>query len=188
MKRLELPTEILPVSSIVKEPTIVPDASGYYCWFFKRAPHILPVKNCSLVQGLPPLYIGIAKSSEKSKSSLRKRIYRNHINGRARQSTLRLSLGVILSEESGYFLRLHKNEKRKYWLASKGEAWLSSWMNENAFVGFVECCDPKAVEKALIQHYNPPLNINHSNNEFSKKLKSMRETQQKYARQSPPAF
>lgn len=43
------------------------------------------------INGLPVIYVGIAGRSTSKVKSLRKRDYKNHFNGNARESTLRKS-------------------------------------------------------------------------------------------------
>ena len=61
-------------------------------------------KSISRHKNYSILYIGIAPSRLTSKSNIRKRIF-NHFRGTAYGSTLRLSLGVLLSNKSKFILR-----------------------------------------------------------------------------------
>lgn len=87
----------------------VPRASGVYAWYFKEAPPKVPLDNCIVHNGLYLLYIGISpskpsKHGKPSSQNLSKRI-KYHYRGNAEGSTLRLTLGSLLSEYLSIELR-----------------------------------------------------------------------------------
>ena len=73
------------------------------------------------------LYAGISPKDENSKQNLRKRIT-NHFRGNAEGSTLRLTLGTLLSRESDFPLRRVGSGNRKTF-THLGEQWLDKWMD-----------------------------------------------------------
>ncbi|WP_368418925.1 GIY-YIG nuclease family protein, partial [Rhodovarius sp.] len=59
---------------------------------------------CLSVNGHTLLYVGISPKNESSSQNLRKRIT-YHYRGNAEGSTLRLTLGVLLAQQSDFPLR-----------------------------------------------------------------------------------
>ncbi len=101
-------------SAVLAKPCPVPQESGAYAWFFKDVPAIVPTEGCVAKDGLTLLYVGISPDKvgkPNSKQSLRKRIT-NHYRGNAEGSTLRRSLGVLLTEQSDFPLRRVGSGKR----------------------------------------------------------------------------
>ncbi len=109
------------------------------------------------------VYTGITTSLKK----------RRHLNGTARNSTLRKSLGSLLSLERKYL------KENKYRFISIDEERLSKWMLSNLKMYYAtEENDLNELEQDLINTFNPPLNINKNynvaNEEFRKYLKELR--------------
>lgn len=101
----------------------------------------------------------------KSKKSLRSNDYNKMFTaGTFRSSTLRKSIGLLL----GYSLSLSNGRNQEYF--DKGdENRISEWMNDNLWL--LHCADIEnidAVEKELVETYNPPLNITGNKNETNK--------------------
>ena len=140
----------------------VPRRAGIYAWFFRQVPTQVPLNDCILRDGMPLLYVGIApkapptNGAKPSTQTLWHRI-RYHYRGNAEGSTLRLTLGCLLSEELGIELRRVGSGKRMTF--GDGEQTLSSWMSENAFVCWQEASDPWIAEHALINELSLPLNL-----------------------------
>ena len=106
------------------------------------------------------LYIGISpdkKNMPQSKQHLKKRIT-NHNAGNAEGSTLRRSLGVLLTPESHYPLR-RVGSGRRMTFTHNGEQWLDAWMEKNAYVFWVEHETPWELEEDLLCALSLPLNI-----------------------------
>jgi hypothetical protein len=156
----------------------LPDTAGAYLICSKnidKLPNSMKNLEFKFVEGLPVLYVGIAGRPTSKVRSLRKRDYKTHFNGTARQSTLRKSLGVLFGFEKVY----GKSKKRyRYKFVSEHEGKLSEWMHENLIMHFVEIENPMEFEKFMICTYEPPLNLqgNYSemNIEFRKALKKLR--------------
>lgn len=123
---------------------------------------------CKKIDGYPIIYIGISQTQ-----GLRRRIYNNHFNGTARNSTLRKSLGSL-------------NGWRKYRIYDNGGKYKFDEMHEQELTGCMYdnliifywidlSADIGDLETELINELNPPLNIvkNKSsiNKRFRKKLK-----------------
>jgi hypothetical protein len=155
---------------VLDESCQVPFKNGVYAWYFKNIPFKVPTVGCQTKEGKMLLYIGISPSKDgksDSPQNLRKRI-RSHFKGNASVSTLRKSLGVLLG------LKLVCHGKRKTF-TREDEVRLNEWMDDNAYVAWVEAEHPWEHEIALIENLCPPLNIkdNH-NNSFAKELKQLR--------------
>jgi hypothetical protein len=91
-----------------------------------------------------------------SRQTLRFRI-RYHYRGNAEGSTLRLTLGCLLSERLGLQLRRVGSGRRLTF--ADGEPALSAWMADNAYVAWVEASGPWAAEHELIAAVDLPLNL-----------------------------
>ena len=92
---------------IVTSTLLPPSVPGIYAWFFKEIPTGVPVSGCVTKDSLTLLYVGISPDKigkPNSQQNLRKRIT-THFKGNAEGSTLRRSLGALLSQTSGYPLR-----------------------------------------------------------------------------------
>ena len=177
-------------SEVLSAPSPVPAEPGLYAWFFRNVPDdVLHQGGCLLVNGLTLLYLGISPDKAgkpSSGQSLRKRI-RQHYAGNAEGSTLRRTLGVVLEHESGLPLRRVGSGKR-ITLTHGGEQWLDRWMDENAFVAWIEHPEPWAVEHQLLRELSCPFNIDgNSHHPFSSRLSARRRTALRRAREMPIA-
>jgi hypothetical protein len=101
---LLFPEKLWSREEIIEKDCPIPASPGIYGWYFKNIPAIVPTQGCQVYKGFKLLYIGISPSSQASSQNLRKRI-RFHMSGNAEGSTLRRTLGCILSEELGITLR-----------------------------------------------------------------------------------
>ena len=147
-------------SSVLKKPCPIPQEWGVYGWFFKKLPPKVPTDGCITKDSLTLLYIGISPDKvgkPNSTQNLRKRIT-NHYRGNAEGSTLRRSLGVLLTEQSDFPLRRVGSGKRMT-LTHLGEQWLDNWMENNAFVCWQEHPAPWEVEEELLGTLSLPLHI-----------------------------
>ena len=91
-----------------------------------------------------------------------------HYRGNAEGSTLRLTHGVMLCEKIGFELRRFGSGKRKTF-THLGEQWSDKWIDDNAFVVWVNHKYPWKIEKDTLKHFSLPLNIRDNNyHEFKK--------------------
>ena len=139
----------------------IPKESGVYAWYFKEAPQGVPLDNCVISDGLYLLYVGISPSEpsrqgKPSSQNLSKRI-KYHYRGNAEGSTLRLTLGCLLSECLGTELRRVGSGNRMTF--HDGEEKLSEWMGENAYVTWVVYPEPWRLEDFAIKQLSLPLNL-----------------------------
>jgi hypothetical protein len=114
----------------------------------------IDTRECRRVEQHALLYVGIAPkrpplSGSPSKSHLRKRLRRNHYLGNASGSTLRLTLGCLLSEQLGIKLR-RVGSGGRYTFTNPGEQVLDAWMRQHAFVTWVETNAPWELEDYLL--------------------------------------
>ena len=166
----------------------VPNSSWVYAWYFKETPPEVPLKGCLEFQDKHLLYVGISpkkppRMGKPSSQNLRKRI-RNHYSGNAEGSTLRLTLGCLLSDKLGIELRRVGSGRRMTF--HEGEKVLSEWMGENAFVSWVVHEYPWRAEDQAISQLSLPLNL-HDNegHPFNRRLTSIRRDSKRKARAKP---
>ena len=181
------PYHLHSIHEIRSNPSIVPKSNGVYAWFFKQAPPCVPYFDCITHDGLKLLYIGISpdkKAKPNSTQSLKHRIH-YHCTGNAEGSTLRRTLGVLLTLESGFPLRRVGSGKRMTF-TKKGEQWLNLWMQDNAFVTWTEHDEPWVLEDELLHVLSLPLNIKgNRHHPFASELTKMRKQAIAKARETP---
>jgi hypothetical protein len=160
-----------------------------YGWYFSELPWPIDTSQCVAFDGCTLLYGGIAPKAPPangrpaSQQSLRHRI-RYHYTGNAAGSTLRLSLGCLLAGRLGIQLRRVGSGRRLTFAA--GEARLSAWMAENAYVTWVETDHPWLAEHQLIASVNLPLNLDQNRQHaFHQQLTQVRADARMTARTLP---
>jgi len=135
----------------------IPATPGIYGWYFDVLPHPAITGVGTVVGAWSLLYVGIAPGRPGSTSNLRKRLG-NHLTGNARGSTLRLSLGSLLSEQLG-LTAVPASGKVSF---GTTEAILSKWMDDHARVTWLETPDPWAIEAEVVRTLQVPLNRDHN--------------------------
>src|SRR5271169_2804189 len=89
-------------SEVLSDSSPVPKTPGVYAWYFRNFPPEIPTAACLRFDDLTLLYIGISPSAPPkngkapSRQNLLRRV-RYHYRGNAAGSTLRLSLGCLLT-------------------------------------------------------------------------------------------
>ena len=174
------PERLVRGSEIVGNGIMVPKFPGVYAWYFRNFPAEIPTDGCEVHQGLTLLYIGIVPKNLQSQRTLHDRI-KTHLAGNAESSTLRFSLGCILSTELKIQLRRAGSGKRKTF--ADGEKILDEWLANNAFVTWVIREHPWEIEKKIIQSVSLPINLKHNQSHpyhsiLSEKRKAARELAQ----------
>jgi hypothetical protein len=130
------PDRVWSRSEVLSAPSPVPKSPGVYAWYFRNFPPEIPTADCLRFNDLTLLYIGISTSAPPrngkapSKQNLFRRV-RYHYRGNAAGSTLRLSLGCLLSVSLNIELRRVGSGNRLTF--ADGERRLSDWMEANAF-------------------------------------------------------
>jgi hypothetical protein len=182
IEQLSQPQKLWQRSEILQRPSPVPNSSGIYAWYFRDIPAEVPTSDCIKHDGLTLLYLGIAPSGASSHNSLRKRI-QYHLRGNAYGSTLRLSLGCLLAEELKIELRRVGESRMTF---GDGEMILSTWVEDNAFVCWVERQRPWEIEPNLISALSLPLNLEHNSaHPFYSTLSAKRKLMRQRARERP---
>ncbi|MBN3072350.1 GIY-YIG nuclease family protein [Pectobacterium brasiliense] len=169
------PEKLWSREEVMSSPSPVPAVSGLYFWWFKTVPSGVPLHGCVAINGHTLLYVGISpdkKGKPNSRANLKTRI-KTHYSGNAEGSTLRRTLGVLLSAESKSPLRRVGSGKRTTFTHS-GEQWLDEWMANNAKVHWIPHDEPWILEESLISSISLPLNIQGNNHAFRPLLSAMR--------------
>lgn len=176
-KALLEPAKLYCRSQVLSKPCPVPAEGGLCAWYFKEIPCNTPTDGCVVKDGITLLYVGIS-------GNLRERVKHCFGKNNAEGSTLRRSLGVLLTKKSGYPLR-RVGSGKSMTFTPLGESWLNDWMEQNAFVCWMTHANPPEIKAKLINHVSPPLNIEGNNNTFSKRLNKMRKEAIRMARKMP---
>lgn len=176
-------------AEVLSQPCPVPTERGVYAWYFTDPPPLVPVHGCHVVDGAVLLYVGIsprmpsANGGRASSQNIRKRIM-YHYRGNAEGSTLRLTLGCLLSEHLGIGLRRVGSGQR--FTFSTGEVELSEWLSRHARVCWVVDQAPWKLESALLGRLVLPLNLDQNPaSGFRMQLSRIRAVQRQLARDSP---
>ena len=162
MSSLPFSSRITSAAQVHAQPSLVPPVPGVYGWFFDEVPPGVPTDGCERREHLSLLYVGISprkpsREGNISRRNLRTRL-RSHVRGNARGSTLRLTLGCLLTEQLGIQLRRVGSGGRMTFTKA-GEARLSEWMGQHAFVAWVEHEAPWELEDELVATLSLPLNL-----------------------------
>lgn len=156
LDRLLNPSTFYHCTEIVGGASVVPKKAGVYAWYFREVPKGVPTSGCVVKEGATLLYVGIAPSSSLSSATLRSRLCQ-HLRGNAYGSTLRLSLGCLLSQQLEIELRRTRSGRRRTF--GPGEAKLSDWIAENARIVFNVSAKPWRVEREIVNAVALPLNL-----------------------------
>ncbi|KLQ27982.1 hypothetical protein IM284_01140 [Enterobacter cloacae complex sp. P12RS] len=162
-------------TEVMSKPSPVPPVNGVYFWWFKEIPPGVPTEGCITSDGYTLLYVGISpdqRGKPNSRSNLRKRI-KTHYSGNAAGSTLRRTLGVLLSDISHFPLRRVGSGSRMTF-THPGEQWLDLWMEQNARIHWFPFEAPWEIEVKLIASIPLPLNIQGNAHSFKPTLSRMR--------------
>src|SRR5258708_37816640 len=109
-QKLLSPDRLYNASEIGSRPSPVPACAGVYAFYFNEPPPGIDSKDCHRIDQHALLYVGIApkppplNGRAPSKSHLRQRL-RTHYFGNAAGSTLRRTLGWLLSSQLAIQLR-----------------------------------------------------------------------------------
>jgi hypothetical protein len=171
---------------ILETPDVVPAARGVYAWFYRSLPPGVPTEGCHDRHGMKLLYVGISPKDDRSRQTLRRRIV-YHLRGNAEGSTLRLTLGVLLTPVSGFPLR-RVGSGQRLTFTHAGEQWLDAWLEDNAAVCWISDSEPWALERNLLASASLPLNIQHNRDHpFCSHLTRARQQAKADARAAPIA-
>jgi len=161
--KLLKPDDLVPRIQLIGRSSIVPSSPGIYAWYFSNPPSDeIDLNSCWKWQDKYLLYMGISpveppkNGAAPSKNNLRKRI-RSHMSGNASSSTLRMSVGCLISNELGIQLRRIGRTERLYF--GQDELILSAWLEQNAFVTWIEITEPWILEQKIVPELYLPLNL-----------------------------
>ena len=189
LELLVYPKKIYSGEEVLSDIHLVPKKPGIYAWFFTDLLPLVPTSDCIEQDKLKLLYIGIAprkptKEGSISKSTLRNRII-YHYKGNAYGSTLRLTLGCLLSEKLDIHLRRVGKRGRRMNFTQEGEHRLSCWMEKNAFVTWIEREYPWELEKIALKEISLPFNLKgNKHHPFYNTLKVIRRRARDQARKA----
>lgn len=182
------PVRLWTRAEVLARPTPVPRAPGAYAWYFDTLPPHVPDGEYHRANDWTLLYVGISPSAppqngrRPSRQTLAHRI-RYHYRGNAEGSTLRLTLGCLLSDELGIWLQRVGSGKRMTF--GPGEHTLSAWMADHARVCWQGDPAPWLLEHQLIQSLSLPLNLDQNRaHPFHPMLSGLRRTAKASARSS----
>jgi hypothetical protein len=191
MSSLLTPQRLWCRSEVLERPSPVPREPGAYAWYFREVPEGVPCEGCHRLGDRTLLYIGISPKkplmagAAGSTQKLYHRI-RYHYRGNAEGSTLRLTLGCVLSEIIG--IQLRRVGSGKSLTFSAGESALSEWMDRNAFVTWTVDPEPWLLEEELIARLSLPLNLDmNRRHPYHPTLSSLRRSAKETARRLPIA-
>jgi hypothetical protein len=165
-------------TEILFRPSPVPKSPGVYAWYFDEIPPSVPIERCHHALGHTLLYVGIAprqpnvQTLNPSARTLRHRM-RDHLSGNAEGSTLRLTLGCLLSGTLNIRLRRVGSGKRRTF-TNPGEIILDQWLAQHARVAWAPIEEPWRVEQELLSAMSLPLNLRDNAHPFVSTLKSVR--------------
>ncbi|MFC1678693.1 GIY-YIG nuclease family protein [Elusimicrobiota bacterium] len=136
---------------------------GVYAWFFDEIPPSVPRQGLFRRKEGALLYVGISpkppsNDGKNSRQSVRSRI-RYHFRGNAYGSTLRKTLGCLLSGQLGIQLKPVGKSGTRITFGAEGENALSEWMAAHARVSWLLHPEPWIVEDEAIDRLNLPLNL-----------------------------
>lgn len=186
---LSMPERLWSRAEVLARPCPVPAVPGVYAWYFDSIPPGVPTESCHRLDGWTRLYVGISpgrppqNGKPPSKQSLRHRI-RYHYRGNAAGSTLRLTLGCLLSDVIGTELRRVGSGQRLTFASA--ETALSDWMDQHARVAWMPHPEPWLPEHALIAAWVLPLNLDQNiHSPFRAELSQRRAEARSRARDLP---
>lgn len=183
--RLLAPEKLYDAGAVLGRPSVVPAVPGTYAWYFAQVPAGVPTNGCQRLGEAWLLYVGISpkkpsSDGRMSRQTMRTRL-RYHYRGNAAGSTLRLTLGCLLSDDLG--IRLQRVGTRDRLTFGAGESVLSQWMAENAKVAWVADAQPWILEDHLIETVSLPLNLQgNGHHPFRSELSAVRSAARAAAR------
>jgi len=149
---------------------------GVYGWWFDEDLGTVPRDGCLRLDGKDLLYVGIAQPGERKgrpRAAAGNRLWRNHLRGSVRVSTLRLSLAALLSERLA--LTFFRDARGRVRMAKTDEDKLSTWLDQHAAISVAQHDDPRALERMLIAAGpSLPLNLDGSWHPFRQTLSELR--------------
>jgi hypothetical protein len=181
--------DVLQGPSVLDRPSPVPRLAGIYAWYFAEVPPGVLTEGCHVALEHTLLYVGIAPKETRgattrpSERTLHCRLG-DHFRGNAEGSTLRLTLGCLLSDLLGIQLR-RVGSGRRFTFTNAGEQILDAWMARNAKVTWAAVQKPWEVENALLATLPLPLNLQGNTHPFVPILRQIRKAARARAQMLP---
>lgn len=153
---------------------------GLYGWWFDDTLPEVPRGGCREFDGKHLLYIGIAPPKDRpmrlgSATPVKRRLWRNHLRGSVRSSTLRLSLAALLRDQLGF--EFYRDTGDRVRMTKDHEERLTAWIEDHARISVVHRDTPWQLEEALVRSDPPlPLNLSMSGHPFKPTLSALRKT------------
>lgn len=172
------PPDLIAPENIVESLDRQSISHGVYGWWFDGCLPVVPRHGCTQHQGKHLLYIGIAPPQgrperRRTVTPMRRRLWRNHLRGTVRISTLRLSLAALLEQE----LRLvfWRDKRNRVRMDQHHEDKLTDWIDKHAAISVMHHDEPWSIEETLIRNGPPlPLNLSMSGHPFRSMLTDLR--------------
>ncbi|MBN9470666.1 MAG: hypothetical protein J0J10_18020 [Bosea sp.] len=155
---------MLSLDEIKRRRADIPMSPGVYAWFFDTALGF-GTEPLFRREGRFLLYAGIG-------DPLRQRLL-NHCRNSSGSSTMRRSLGVLLTTELGLQARRY-GVRQKLAFERASELLLTDWLAAHARVVWVPFEQAGELERLLISHYRPPLCLDGNAGEHATYLKRLR--------------
>lgn len=152
-----------------------PASPGIYGWWVKKGALDVPDAPYQEQDGHQLLYVGISPrkpsaAGRVSNGNLRSRLG-THATKDASRSTLRRTLGVLLTDELGLTLGVHAGREH---YGPRGEALISRWLIENARVAWAVDPEPWEAEDELLAHSTLALNLDGRSDAFARSISERR--------------
>jgi hypothetical protein len=144
---------------VLARPSPVPSRPGVYGRYFKEPPWPIDTSQCMTWDGCTLLYGGIAPKAPPANGRPADSSNADPLplHRQRRRLDPAAHLGCLLAERLGIQLRRVGGGRRLTFAA--GEARLSAWMADHAYVTWVETDRPWSAEQRLIASVNLPLNL-----------------------------
>lgn len=151
---------------------------GVYGWWFDHGLPLVPRNGCIERDGKHLLYIGIAPPKDRpvrrgAPTPVKSRLWRNHLHGTVRISTLRLSLAALLEQQLE--LAFWRDKRNRVHMDRHHEDILTDWIVKHAAISVVQHDEPWSLEETLVRNGPPlPLNLSMSGHPFKSTLSDLR--------------
>lgn len=151
---------------------------GVYGWWFDHSLPLVPRDGCIERDGKHLLYIGIAPPKDRpvrrgGPTPVKGRLWRNHLRGTVRTSTLRLSLAALLEQELE--LAFWRDKRNRVRMDRHYEDKLTEWVAKHTAISVVQHDEPWSLEETLVRNGPPlPLNLSMSGHPFRSTLSDLR--------------
>lgn len=172
------PTSLLGPADILAHVDEHQITHGLYGWWFDPSLPDVPRGGCYEFDGKHLLYIGIAPPKDRptrqgSAAPIKRRLWRNHLRGAVRTSTLRLSLASLLRDQLD--LEFYRDARDRVRMEKEHEERLTAWIDEHAAISLAQHDSPWQLEEVLVRNGPPlPLNLSMSGHPFKPTLSALR--------------